>query len=247
MLGRVLLAAILAGIAAGLVMSAIQQWKVAPIIIEAEKYEKAEPAHQHGAAEATTSENTAAEGQAAAAHEHEHGEDEWGPADGFERMAYTIIANVVAGVGFALVAAAAAVLTGLPLTLGTGALWGLAGFAIFTLAPSAGLPPELPGMPAGDLFARQIWWWCTVAATAAGIGLLVMFENIAVKALGVVVMAVPHLVGAPQPDSHETSVPAGLANTFAANAIATSAVFWIVLGVLLGYFLTRGERRTAAA
>ncbi|MGE0211235.1 MAG: CbtA family protein [Parvibaculaceae bacterium] len=239
MLGRVLLAAVLAGIAAGLFMSAIQQWRVAPIIIEAEKYEKAEPAHQHGAAEATT-----AETQAAAT--HEHAEEGWGPEDGFERTAYTIAANVVAGVAFALLAAAAAVLTGLPLTLGTGALWGLAGFAIFTLAPSAGLPPELPGMPAGDLFARQVWWWCTVAATAAGIGLLVMLESLALKALGVVIMAVPHLVGAPQPDTHETTVPAGLANTFAANAIATSAVFWIVLGVLLGYLLTRSERRATA-
>lgn len=245
MLGRVLLAAILAGIAAGVVMSAIQQWKVAPIIIEAEKYEKAEPAHQHGAAEATTNDTATAENEAAAAHQHD--EEEWGPEDGFERIAYTVAANIVAGVGFALLAAAAAMLTGLPLTLGTGALWGLAGFAIFTLAPSAGLPPELPGMPAGDLFARQVWWWCTVAATTAGIGLIAKFENVGAKALGIVIMAIPHLVGAPQPDSHETTVPAGLANTFAANAIATSAVFWIVLGVLLGYFLTRGERRTAAA
>lgn len=244
MLGRVLLAAILAGIAAGVVMSAIQQWRVTPIILEAEKYEKAEPAHQHGSAEAAMAENQAA---AAHTHAHDHGEDEWAPADGFQRMAYTVAANVVAGVAFALIAAAAAVLTGLPLTPGTGALWGLAGFAIFTLAPSAGLPPELPGMPAADLFARQVWWWSTVAATAAGIGFLVMSGNAALKVLGVVVMALPHLVGAPQAPSHGTSVPAGLANTFAANTIATSAVFWMVLGLLLGYLLTRGERRTAAA
>ena len=34
-------------------------------------------------------------------------------------------------------------------------------------------------------------------------------------------------------------MPAGLANAFAANAIAVSAVFWMVLGVSLGFLLAR--------
>jgi cobalt transporter subunit CbtA len=253
MIGRVLLAAVLAGIAAGLLMSAVQQWRVTPLILEAEKYESAAPAHDPSAARsaqatatAEGASTTAREGRSHAAHEHDHGE-EWGPADGLERTLYTIAANLVAGVAFALVAAAASILTGLPLTLGNGALWGLAGFAVFTLAPSAGLPPELPGMPAADLFHRQLWWWGTVAATAAGIGLLALGSNILLKGLGIVIMAVPHLVGAPHPESQDTAVPAGLANTFAANTIATSAVFWIVLGVLLGYFLTRAQRQAEPA
>lgn len=246
MIGRVLLAAVLAGIAAGLFMSAMQQWRVTPLILEAEKYETAEPAHDHGTAAETTTATGQAETSAAAEHSHDHG-DEWGPEDGAERTLYTILANVVAGVAFALVAAAASILTGLPLTLGNGALWGLAGFAVFTLAPAAGLPPELPGMPAADLFARQIWWWATAAATAAGIGLLALGRSTALKALGIAVLALPHLIGAPQPDSHESTVPAGLANTFAANTIANSAVFWIVLGVLLGYFLTRSQRQAEPA
>ncbi len=241
MIGRVLLAALLAGIAAGLLMSAVQQWRVTPLILEAEKYETAEPAHDHGATQ-----EQAAEAQAHSHDGHEHGAA-WAPADGMERTLYTVGANLVAGVAFALIAAAASVLTGLPLTLGNGALWGLAGFAIFTLAPSAGLPPELPGMPAADLFARQVWWWSTVAATAAGIGLLAMAKSAVLKGLGIVIMALPHLIGAPLPETHEAAVPAGLANTFAANSIATSAVFWIVLGVLLGYFLAHGQRRTEPA
>lgn len=249
MIGRVLLAALLAGIAAGLFMSVIQQWRVAPIIIAAEEYETAEPAHDHGAAAsqstATAEGETAAAAPDAHAHDHHHG-DEWGPEDGIERTLYTVGANLVAAVAFALIVAAASVLTGLPLTVANGALWGLAGFAVFTLAPSAGLPPELPGMPAADLFARQVWWWSTVAATAAGIGLLALGKNLALKGLGIVIMAVPHLIGAPHPESHDTDVPAGLATTFAANTIATSAIFWIVLGVLLGYFLARGERQAAA-
>ncbi len=52
-------------------------------------------------------------------------------------------------------------------------------------------------------------------------------------------IALPHLIGAPQPASHETAVPATLANSFAANAIAAQAVFWVVLGVALGYLMAR--------
>ncbi len=53
------------------------------------------------------------------------------------------------------------------LTLHPGLLWGLAGFVVFVLAPNFGLPPELPGMQAGDLMQRQIWWLATVVLTAA--------------------------------------------------------------------------------
>ena len=35
-----------------------------------------------------------------------------------------------------------------------GLLWGFAGFAVFTLAPGLGLPPELPAMPAAELLPR---------------------------------------------------------------------------------------------
>ncbi len=43
MIGRVLLAALLAGIAAGLLMGIIQHWRLTPLILEAEVYEVAEP------------------------------------------------------------------------------------------------------------------------------------------------------------------------------------------------------------
>jgi cobalt transporter subunit CbtA len=235
MIRRVLLAAILAGIAAGLVMSAVQQWRVVPLILEAERYEKAEASHSHGTAEATA---TAPASQ---------GDEEWAPKDGFQRTAYTVAANVIAGVAFALLAAAASLLTGLPVTLGNGALWGLAGFAVFTLAPSAGLPPELPGMPAGDLLARQVWWWATAAATAGGIVLIALTRHIGFKVLAVALMAVPHLAGAPQPQTHASDVPAGLANAFSANVIVTSAIFWLVLGLALGFLLTRAQRQPSLA
>lgn len=222
MIRRVVLAAILAGVVAGLLMSLVQHWRVTPLILEAEKYEVA-VAHDDGP--------TAETGEP------------WTPADGVERTALTVLFNLLTGIAFSFIAAAASLLTRLPLTAANGALWGLAGFSIFMLAPSAGLPPELPGMAAGDLAARQLWWWSAVAATAAGVGLMALTRRLAWKALAVVVMALPHVVGAPHPASPEAAVPAGLANAFAANALAVSAVFWVTLGVSLGYFLSR---RTAA-
>ena len=212
MIRRVVLAAVLAGIAAGLVMSIVQHWRVTPLILQAEAYEVA-PSHGDE-------------------------EEAWAPADGLERTALTVLFNVLSGVAFALLAAAASLITRLPLNTGTGPMWGLAGFAAFMLAPSAGLPPELPGMAAGDLAGRQLWWWLAVAATAGGIGMMALTRHLAWKAAAIALIGLPHLAGAPHA-AGESSVPAGLANAFAANAIAVSAVFWIVLGVSLGFLLAR--------
>jgi cobalt transporter subunit CbtA len=212
MIRRVVLAAILAGIAAGLVMSAIQHWRVTPLILQAEAFEVA---HAHGAEE-----------------------EAWAPADGVERTALTVLFNLLTGVGFALIAAAASLLTRLPITPNTGFMWGLAGFATFMLAPSAGLPPELPGMVAGELVSRQVWWWSAVTATAGGIAVIALTRHLAWKAAAIALIALPHVIGAPHATG-DSAVPAGLANAFAANAIAVSAVFWIVLCVTLGFLLSR--------
>lgn len=228
MIARVLLAAILAGIVAGLAVSVVHEWRTTPLILEAEKYEVAaqrQPAEEfHG-------------GQAQAV-------DAWAPADGLERTAYTTLFNVLTGVAFALLASAAVLLARLPLTAGNGALWGLAGFVAFMLAPAAGLPPELPGMPAADLGARQLWWWWTVAATAGGIAVIALVRQMAWKAAAVAFMALPHLVGAPHPAVQDAAVPAALVNAFTVNALAASAIFWVVLGVSLGVLLTRGDATT---
>jgi cobalt transporter subunit CbtA len=185
--------------------------------LQAEEYETA-PAHDEAAAPA---------GEA------------WAPADGLERTAWTLLFNMLSGIAFSLIAAAASLLTRLPLTTGNGALWGLAGFSIFMLSPSAGLPPELPGMAAGELAGRQLWWWGAVTATAAGIGILALIRQVAWKAAGIAVIALPHIFGAPHAPGHASGVPAELANAFAANALVASAIFWMVLGVSLGYLLNR--------
>ena len=163
----VLLAAIVGAIA-GIGMTVAQQVTTVPLILKAEVFEQAEeakapPAHTH-------------ESEADAATEHEHGG--WAPQDGFERTAFSVAANIITGIGFALLLIAASELAGGILDWRQGVFWGLAAFAVFTLAPGLGLPPELPAMPAAELGPRQIWWVATALSTASGIALLVYGRSV---------------------------------------------------------------------
>jgi len=221
MIMRVLLAAIIAGMLAGAVAGAFQIWRVSPLIIAAEVYENqgdTGAAHSHDASQPA---------------DHSHGEaaESWGPEDGFERTAYTLLANLIMGVGFAFVMAAAVMFTGRAITTQNGVIWGLVGFLVFTLAPTTGLAPELPGMPAAELVPRQLWWWGTAIATGCGIALIALQDKMAVKALGVALMAVSHLIGAPHPEVIDSAVPATLAADFAANSLAMMATGFMGAGV----------------
>lgn len=241
---RIFFAAVLAGLVAGVGMAALQQWRVAPLILEAEVYESAAPepvAHEHDAA-------TPAHEHDAATPAHEHDEDAWAPADGAERIGFTVAADILAALGFAFLLAAASVLSGIDVTARNGVLWGLAGFAVFQLAPAFGLPPELPGMPAADLVARQVWWWGAALASATAIFGIAKFQNWPAVVIGIVLILLPHVIGAPQlAGDHASSVPAHLATTFAANTLFVGAAFWLTLGPLYGYFVERFARSTSTA
>jgi cobalt transporter subunit CbtA len=230
MIGRLVLAALIAGMAAGFLYSGVQYLCTTPLIIAAEVFESA-PAHDHTAAAATTAETPA--------HMHEHEEEEWSPADGWQRTLSTTLSSVITGAGFAILLAGVSLLTGFPITPANGLIWGLCGFLAVTVAPGAGLAPELPGMPAGDLIARQIWWVATIIATGTGIFLIATKRELVWLAAAIVLIALPHIVGAPQPPTHETAVPAGLAASFAANTIAASAVLWSLIGFFLGFALNK--------
>ena len=225
---NVVLAAALSGLVAGLAMTGIQAMTTVPLILEAETYETAASDHAHGG-----------DANAHAATEPAESEEGWAPADGFERTAYTALANIVTAIGFALVLIVAAELAGGISGWSQGLFWGLAGFAVFTLAPSIGLPPELPGMPAGPLGARQVWWIATAAATAGGLALLVFKRSAGMAVLGVALIVLPHLVGAPKPDSFETAVPGALHHDFIAAVVVSSFVFWVLIGGVAGYMRSR--------
>jgi cobalt transporter subunit CbtA len=229
---RIFFAAVLSGLAAGLAMSAVQQWRVVPIILEAETYEGGAPVeHSHDPG----------------APVHTHDAEAWAPQDGAERTFYTVLANTLGGIGFAFVLAAVSVLSGIAITARNGVIWGIGGFAALQLAPAIGLPPELPGMAAADLGVRQAWWLGTALATGAGLLVLAKLRNGYGLGIAVVLVLAPHVIGAPAAPHEPSAVPAHLATSFAANALATGALFWLIVGPLLGWLNERFARTGAAA
>ena len=233
--------ALLAGISAGVVSWAVQMFGTTPLILEAEVFETAgAPAEPVAAAEATA--HTHEAGTAA----HEHDAEAWGPADGWERNLYTLGADVLTGVGFAFLLTAAIVFFGKGADWRRGLLWGLAGFASSSLAPAFGLPPELPGTEAAPLLDRQLWWIGTVVATAGGLFAAAWLRNVYGYAIAVVLIAAPHVIGAPQPETPGGLAPEELEHRFILVAIATSLVFWLVLGALTGAFFKRYANEAAA-
>lgn len=231
MFRRIFLTALIAEVLGGFGISVVQQITTAPLIHRAEQYESRMPASAdrlespYGPAELVhEAPHTAAAGAEAA----------WMPADGIARALYTALADILTGVGFALILAACFALSGRPVDGRTGLLWGLAGFASVSLAPALGLPPEVPGSLSADLAARQIWWLGCAAATAAGLWMMV-FRRGSLWALGgILLIVVPHAIGAPQPAHLGGPVPPELAARFVAASLVTGAVFWCALGWLSG-------------
>ena len=238
---RIFLAAILGGLIAGAFYAVVNHVFVVPLLLEAETYEVSAPAvsgtgghaHDHGG------------GAAESAHPHDG--EAWAPEDGTERTTYTVITSFVTAVGFALLLSAAYALRR-RVTWQQGILWGLAGFIAVNLAPALGIPPKLPGEAVGDIGDRQVWWIATAILTAAGIAVLTLvrrYWNFA----GLVLVAIPHIWGAPAGDGEGGLVPDDLAETFVATSLSTNAVFWIVLGIATAYFFDRfaSARRSQTA
>lgn len=234
-LRRLAAVVLLAGVLAGLLLTGLQKLQVSPLIQQAEVYEEAAAvaahAQQHAAeAAAVTGATVQTE------HEHEHGADEWEPANGIERSAYTALANIVIAIGFGLFLAAAITLRGSAINWRSGLLWGGAGYLVFFVAPSLGLPPEVPGTVAAPLHERQLWWIMTAAMTALGLGLGVYARHWALKLAGLLLLLLPHLIGAPHPAVPGGVAPEELARAFIHATALSNGLFWLALGALIGYF-----------
>ncbi|MGY2257352.1 CbtA family protein [Pseudomonas reactans] len=228
MIKRIAQTAGFTGLLAALLLTLLQSFWVAPLILQAETFEKApaatEMAHEH------------AEGAAA----HTHDAEAWEPEDGWQRVLSTTGGNLVVAVGFALMLAGLYTLRA-PTRTAQGLLWGLAGYATFVLAPTMGLPPELPGTAAADLALRQTWWIGTAASTAAGIALIVFGRNWLLKVLGVAILAVPHVIGAPQPEVHSMLAPEALEAQFKIASQLINVAFWLALGVISAWLFRRNR------
>ncbi|MFT6104884.1 MAG: cobalt transporter subunit CbtA [Paracoccaceae bacterium] len=226
MLKNLMSSAAFAGLGAGLIAALLQFVFVIPLLLEGELYEVAARTH-FGAGGIAQSISQA-------------------PALGGDiaRHAMTVAFNVTSYTGYGLILAA---LMGLAKTKGhgigarQGLIWGLCGFIAVQFAPALGLPPELPGTVGAELLPRQMWWAGTIVATASGLG-LICFATGWKAAAGVVLIAVPHVIGAPHLDTFFGVAPPELAAHFATASLGVGAAGWCVLGLLVAHF-QRGPAR----
>ncbi|MGU3536919.1 CbtA family protein [Methylobacterium sp. A54F] len=231
MLIRLLSAALAAGFLAAVVATGLQIGLTSPLIIAAERYEAPAEAHAALAAPARLVVPVHAE-----AHGDGHGAPPaWQPGPGLPRMIFTGLATLVGGVGYALLLGAVMLACRREPTPERALGFAVAGFLAVALAPALGLPPELPGSEAAPLAVRQAWWVMTAAATAMGLYLIAIRRSAVAIAGGLVLIAAPHVAGAPEVAATPTALPAGLAAQFAARSLAVSFVFWAAIGLAFGW------------
>lgn len=236
MISRVLTGALIAGFAAGLIAAALLLAYVQPLLLQAELYESGRLVH------------FGAGGSGAAAAAEVRGFDAG-------RDLLSVLFSAVVYVGYALVLMAAVTVAvdrgwARAVDARSGLVWGLAGFVTFHLAPAFGLPPELPGSAAADLGARQVWWWGTVVATGAALGLIAFGRGWAAWAPALVLLVLPHAIGAPAPAAFAGPVPPELGSAFATRALGVGMAAWAALGALAGFVWRRDDAaadRPAAA
>ncbi|PTW97525.1 CbtA family protein [Pararhodobacter aggregans] len=256
MFQKMMTGALIAGIGAGLLAAVLHFAFIQNYILLGEQYETGELVHfaapeaavathdhaeaaDHGTAEPAASDHGAADHGA-----HEHGD---GETSTIERNALTVGFTVLLYVAYGImltVGFAIAAQFGKRITATEGALWGLAGFAAFQLAPGMGLAPELPGSAAADLAARQVWWWSTVVATGLGIALIAYGRSLIATLAGAALIAAPHVVGAPLLDGYYGYAPTEVGAIFSSRVLGVGLAVWVVLGWLAG---RQWDRSGAAA
>ena len=155
--------------------------------------------------------------------------EEWAPADGTERGAFTLLSNIIVSFSFSLLLLGLSALDDVHVSVRSGLQRGVVGWAVFMGLPCVGLSPELPGMAAAELTDRQWWWLYAVLFAAAGFSIALLASRLPAPArpstadtaavrdklnakklrlwllqtllfgVAVVVAAIPHMSGAPHP------------------------------------------------
>src|SRR3990167_4047456 len=92
------------------------------------------------------------------------------------------------------------------------------------------------------LMLRQCGWVGTAASAAAGLALLAFAGQWWLRLLGLLLLPLPYLVGAPQPEVHQSLVPTALSQHFIVTSLLVNALFWAALGLISAWLFTRGQR-----
>lgn len=230
---HILSSGLVAGLAAGLICALLQFVFVQPDIVLSERYESGDLVHFQGVApQGAGHDHTMAEADSATAKSDEHAGHETGEVPDLVRHLRTGLMAVLTYAGYGLVLAGALALAeqqGKGVGRAEILLWGGAGFMAFQMLPAMGLAPELPGTPTSALAPRQIWWAGTAVASLAGMGLLAYAKGWGPRLAGLVLLALPHVLGAPEPVGFGGMAPPELAASFAARALGVGLITWLVL------------------
>ncbi len=224
---NLLSSAVFAGLIAGSFAALLQFMFVIPLLLEGELYEGGERIH------------FLVDGMTQS--------DKGGDALGTDwaRHAMTVAFNIVTYTGYALLTVAAMGLAreraGTQINAQAGLIWGICGFIAVQLAPAMGLPPELPGTVAAELAPRQMWWTGTIIATLVGLAVIAFARSMPLQLVGLVLVLVPHVIGAPHLDTYFGIAPPELSAEFATASLATALIGWTMMGYFAGYFMSRGE------
>ncbi len=226
-------AACISGLIAGTILTCLQSAKVFSLIYKAEEFENGEFIHYKSSPQEKLSSKTQEDhqvnhkGSPSAVHEHE--EDAWAPKDGIQRWLFTLLANTSLATGWSFLLCSVLLFVQ-RINLKTGVLLGVLGYLTFFVAPSLGLSPELPGTEAASLDRRQAWWVFTVLATGGAFCLLFFSKNYFAKSFAVLLLILPHVIGAPHPEVHGGTAPDAMLKAFILATFITNGVFWLILG-----------------
>lgn len=228
-----------AGLAAGILAAGLHFFFIQDLILTGEAYESGAAVHFGEVAEGAVHDHATYDDDTTdqAGHDNATPTHDDAVDGGTQRDLLTVAFYMLLQVAYALLLVAGfavARLFGHVVTAREGLMWGIAGFAAVQLAPAMGLQPELPGSVAADMSARQLWWWGTVLVTAGGLVCIGYGRNALAIGAGAVLIALPHLWGAPQPEGFQGTAPPELAAAFAARVLGVGLAVWAVLGWVAG-------------
>ena len=104
----------------------------------------------------------------------------------------------------------------------------------------------MPGVAAADVYARQVWWFATVATAAIAVWLVAFGNGWVAWGVTIALLLAPHLIGAPEPQTFTGPVPTEIGSLFASRAFGIGMATWVLLGCFAGYFWQREGARISA-
>jgi cobalt transporter subunit CbtA len=229
MLQRLLISSLIAGFFAGVVVTFLHLLLIQPMIDQAEVYELLSSVDMMDIHEVH---NHNEEG-------HHHNEEVGVRIFGYdlERTIFSFIANTLIATGFSFFFASALTLINYSLDYKRILLIGFFGFLSFCLLPSISISPQPPGTLQADIMLRQFLWLLTASFSVIGLGLFIYKKEIKWRIINFVMLIIPHIVIILFIKVNPVNnLPSDLVFKFIFSTIASGAVLWLMLSIVMGYF-----------